>query len=103
MIASAAAAMAIHLLAPLPQQTPPPAPATALPAVAATVQTQAEADGDRLVCRTESVVGSNRRRRVCMTVRERDERRETSNSMRDRLDRNLDPAAGNPASASSGG
>ncbi|MDZ4365122.1 hypothetical protein [Brevundimonas sp.] len=57
-------------------------------------------DPERMICRTESVVGTNRRRRVCMTARERDERRESSSSARDRLERNLDPNAGNPASSS---
>lgn len=42
--------------------------------------------GDRLVCRTESVVGSNRRRRVCMTQEQRQAMREQSRDLRERMD-----------------
>lgn len=48
---------------------------------------------ERIVCRTESVVGSNRRQRVCMTLAEREERRVASQSQQQRLDRLANPSA----------
>lgn len=55
--------------------------------------------GDRLICRTESVVGSNRRRRVCMTEAQRNAIREQSRDLRDNM--NLVPAE--PLPSPSGG
>ena len=55
--------------------------------------------GDRLVCRTESVVGSNRRRRVCMTQAQRQAMREQSRNLRERMD-SL-PVEPSPASSGS--
>lgn len=53
-------------------------------------------DSSRLVCQSEPVVGTNRRRRICMTVAERDERRAASRTESDRLDRAVSAgAAGN--------
>lgn len=53
-------------------------------------------DPSRLVCQSEPVVGTNRRRRICMTVAERDERRAASRAESGRLDRAVSPgAAGN--------
>ena len=42
--------------------------------------------GERRICRSESVVGSNRRQRVCMTQAQRDQRREESRDYRNRMD-----------------
>ncbi|MFN3558342.1 MAG: hypothetical protein ACK4UQ_03560 [Brevundimonas sp.] len=56
--------------APTPQQPDPtPAPVTTLPGgeVAAPVRAEAEPD-TRRVCRFETVIGSNRRTRVCRDV-----------------------------------
>lgn len=55
--------------------------------------------GDRLICRTESVVGSNRRRRVCMTQAQRDAQRDQSRDLRDGLNR----LPAEPLPGSSGG
>jgi hypothetical protein len=55
--------------------------------------------GDRLICRTESVVGSNRRQRVCMTEAQRTAVREQSRDMRERLDNQTAP----PLPTASGG
>ena len=55
---------------------PPQAPVTQLPDVRATGATPATAtageadDQDRVICRRERVLGSNRPQRVCMTRRE---------------------------------
>ena len=59
-----------------PTSTPPQPPATELPDVRVTGATPAaapaaeEADEDRVICRRERVVGSNRPQRICMTRRE---------------------------------
>lgn len=55
--------------------------------------------GDRLICRTESVVGSNRRQRVCMTEAQRTAMREQSRDIRERLDTQTAP----PLPSASGG
>jgi hypothetical protein len=49
---------------------PPPPPASATPA-APGAEARATDPDDRVVCHREHVVGSNRRQRVCMTVRQR--------------------------------
>lgn len=53
--------------------------------------------GDRLICRTESVVGSNRRQRVCMTQAQRNAMRDQSRDMRERMDTLTAPPLKNSA------
>ncbi len=63
--------------------------------------TATQEDPQRLVCRTESVVGSNRRRRVCLTAAERDAMRNHSREIRENMDRQYNEgaagASGGPA------
>lgn len=47
--------------------------------------------GDRLICRSEPVIGSNRRQRVCMTTAQREARRQNSLEFRDSMDRPYNP------------
>ncbi|MBW8303564.1 MAG: hypothetical protein K0M78_06415 [Brevundimonas sp.] len=77
------------------QQAPqtPPAPSSTLESpAAATSQAPAEAEDpdERLVCRREHVVGSNRRQQVCMTVRQRAQLRDDSRRQADRTGRGND-------------
>lgn len=51
-------------------------------------------EGDRLICRSEPVLGSNRRQRVCMTAAQRQRLRDESSQFRDSLDRQYNPAVG---------
>lgn len=46
-------------------------------------------EGERLICRTESVVGSNRRKRVCMTAEQRLVIREQSERFRSSINPNV--------------
>jgi hypothetical protein len=39
-------------------------------------------EGDRLICRSETVIGSNRRKRICMTAEQRQMAREQSEQFR---------------------
>lgn len=48
-------------------------------------------EGDRLICRTQSVVGSNRRQRVCMTAAQRAELQAQSKLFRDGMNSPLAP------------
>lgn len=75
--------------APVPPQTP-----TAVAPVIVQGERERRDDPARLVCQTEPVVGTNRRRRTCMTVAERDERRAASRSESGRLDRAVSAGAG---------
>ena len=61
----------------------PTAPITALAPGALPEQPQ---ENERLICRTESVVGSNRRRRICMSAQQRQAMREQSMQFRDGLE-----------------
>jgi hypothetical protein len=70
---------------------PPTAPAqapvaTTLPPVSVTGAAPAADPADRIVCRREHVMGSNRPQRVCMTVRQRDLEREQSREFGNRMD-----------------
>jgi len=65
----------------LPQEAPQAAPAQTQPAPAAAPAESPE----RVVCRREYVTGSNRPRRVCSTVREREEVRDSSQRLADRI------------------
>ncbi|WP_312688660.1 hypothetical protein [Brevundimonas nasdae] len=47
--------------------------------------------GDRLICRTEPVLGSNRRERICMTAAQRERMRENSRDFREGMDRQTNP------------
>lgn len=53
------------------------------------------APGDRLICRSEPVLGSNRRQRVCMTAEQRDKLRHDSQQLRDSLDSPYNENIGN--------
>lgn len=66
----------------------PAAPATAM--VPGTLPNRPK-DGEQLICRTESVVGSNRRQRVCMSAAQRDALRAQSTNLREGLDQMLTP------------
>lgn len=67
--------------------TPSQAPATTtLPPVSVTGAAPAADPADRIVCRREHVMGSNRPQRVCMTVRQRDLEREQSREFGNRMD-----------------
>ena len=50
-------------------------------------------EGDRLICRSESVLGSNRRQRVCMSAQQRDRIRQESQDFRRNMDQPFDPGA----------
>lgn len=54
-------------------------------------------EGERLICRTESVVGSNRRKRICMTAAQRDAMREQSRDLREGMDRLAAPPLPTPS------
>ncbi|MDP3800960.1 hypothetical protein [Brevundimonas sp.] len=79
-------ALALSVL--LTPQTPPvsTAPDAAAPAAAA----PATDPGDRVVCRREHVLGSNRRERICMTVRQRAQLEDQSRQQLDRAGRGSD-------------
>lgn len=49
--------------------------------------------GERLICRSEPVLGSNRRERVCMTAEQRDQRRQNSLDYRNGMDQPANPEA----------
>lgn len=51
----------------------------------ANVRENADSDEDRVVCRRERVLGSNRPQRVCMTRRERAELRDAARNIHDRV------------------
>jgi pyruvate/2-oxoglutarate dehydrogenase complex dihydrolipoamide acyltransferase (E2) component len=73
-------------------QTPPTGSSAPEAPAAAAAQTPAPAEDseDRIVCRREHVVGSNRRQQVCMTVRQRAELRDESRRQADRTGRGND-------------
>ena len=75
-----------------PQTPPVEARAPVAPAAAAAeTPTPAEDDPEeRIVCRREHVVGSNRRQQVCMSVRQRSELRDESRRQADRTGRGND-------------
>jgi hypothetical protein len=50
-------------------------------------------EGERLVCRTESVVGSNRRQRVCMSAEQRDRIRQESQDFQKSMNQPFEPGA----------
>jgi hypothetical protein len=77
------------------QTTPqaPATPATTPPPTTVSPAAPTSRTPEPLICRTQAVVGSNRRQRVCMTVAERDERRQSGASVRERLERNTDAGA----------
>jgi hypothetical protein len=84
------------------QQAPAPRVVQVTPNSSATVNSpgslpDAVRPGDRLICRTESVVGSNRRQRVCMTEAQRSAMREQSRDMREQLDRQAAPPMPGPS------
>lgn len=86
------------------QQSPAPRVVQITPNASATAITpgalpDAVRSGDRLICRTESVVGSNRRQRICMTQAQRDAMRDQSRDVRERMD----SVTVAPPSISSGG
>ena len=60
-------------------------PATELPAVETTAEA-AEPEEPRVICRTETIVGSRMPSRICMTVEHRDQRRRDSRALAQRLD-----------------
>ena len=72
--------------APPAESSAPVAPATA----AAETPAPAEDPEERIVCRREHVVGSNRRQQVCMSVRQRSELRDESRRQADRTGRGND-------------
>jgi hypothetical protein len=86
MLASSALAVSLALwlqASPsIAQDSPAADPATRLPAV----ETEAEPEEPRVVCRTETIVGSRMPSRICMTVEHRDQRRRDSRALAQRLD-----------------
>lgn len=52
--------------------------------------------GERLICRSEPVLGSNRRQRVCMTAEQRTRLREESRDFRNAMDQPYNPDAAAP-------
>ncbi len=84
----AAASLALWLQtapAPGPVQDPAAEPATQLPAVE-TETAPAEPEEPRVVCRTETIVGSRMPSRICMTVEHREQRSRESRALVQRLD-----------------
>lgn len=71
---------------PTAQSSAPEAPNAA----AAQTEATAEDPEERVVCRREHVVGSNRRQQVCMTVRQRAQLRDESRRQADRTGRGND-------------
>ncbi|WP_271086018.1 hypothetical protein [Brevundimonas sp. NIBR11] len=61
------------------------AQATQLPAAEAPAVAE-EPEEDRMICRTETVVGSRMPQRVCMTQRHREDRTRDSRALAQRLD-----------------
>jgi hypothetical protein len=70
-------------------QTPPAAPA-APAAPSAPAAAPSEDPGSRIVCRREAVLGTNRRERVCMTVRQRAQLEDQSEQQLQRSGRGSD-------------
>ena len=62
------------------------AEATELPAVETGAAPEEEQEEPRVICRTETIVGSRMPSRICMTVEHRDQRRRDSRAMVQRLD-----------------
>ena len=52
--------------------------------------------GERLICRSEVVLGSNRRQRVCMTAEQRARLREESRDFRNAMDQPYNPDVAAP-------
>lgn len=79
------------------QQAPqtPSVAASAAPETPAAAQAPAPAEdpGDRMVCRREHVLGSNRRERICMTQRQRAELQDRSEQELRRAGRGSDTHA----------
>jgi len=65
--------------------------ATSVPEIVVPAPDNADRADEGLVCRSESIVGTNRRRRVCTTAAEREERRDRAVNTRDRLERDWNP------------
>lgn len=79
---------AIALAASQAQQTPSTeAPAEAAPRTAETARADNREDPDRVICRREHVVGSNRPRRICLPRREWDAIRDQSRDTMQHLQR----------------
>lgn len=78
------AALALVAVADEPQAAPAAPAADAETSAEARRQAEREAELDRVVCRREHVVGTNRPQRICMTVREWEHQREMAREiMRD--------------------
>ncbi|WP_428149344.1 hypothetical protein [Brevundimonas sp.] len=81
-----AVSLAFWLQAGSPAREPAAAePATQLPAVETQAEV-AEPEEPRVICRTETIVGSRMPSRICMTVEHRDQRRRESRALAQRLD-----------------
>ncbi|MFZ4604871.1 MAG: hypothetical protein ACOYM5_01320 [Caulobacter sp.] len=76
-ILAAAGAVAFAPVAQAGEESPAPAAAPA-PAATTPAAKPAMDDPNRLICKREHVVGSNRPQKVCMTVAQRDAAREAS-------------------------
>lgn len=74
-ILAAAGAVAFAPVAQAGEESPAPA---AAPAATTPAAKPAMDDPNRLICKREHVVGSNRPQKVCMTVAQRDAAREAS-------------------------
>ena len=85
--------LTLALLAALVQQSEPRtvtvSTATPTAALAPGSLPEQPREGDRLICRTESVVGTNRRKRVCMTAAQRLAAREQSEQFRSSINSNV--------------
>jgi hypothetical protein len=76
--------IALFFAAFLSGQTPPPAQGSQQMASASETSTTPRSRRDGVVCRRETVMGSNRPRRVCTTATDRDLRRQNADSIIER-------------------
>lgn len=70
------------------------APTTPVSAAAPGALPEPLSPGDRLICRSEPVLGTNRRQRVCMTAAQRERLRHDSQQFRESLDNPYNPNVG---------
>lgn len=73
--------------APRPTPAAPTAPAGAAQAANTPQAVPREEEGQRMVCRRERLVGSNRPQRICMTSAEWQQARDTSREVAERMNR----------------
>jgi hypothetical protein len=88
-------------------QTPQPsAGVQAPPSTSTATANRTQSDDERVVCRRERMMGSNRSERVCMTVGQRNALRQSTRDQLDRLDRGVnrgEASTGAPTISPGGG